>query len=105
MSSRLDDSIEAASEIGMRFHAARGAMSVGESKGGLPPDSVVEDERSILKDMQRLAQTYHDPSECSMCRDRIGTMFALLGEPRFDARQCCSGAAAWRVTAHPSCRE
>ncbi len=66
--SRLDDSIEAAQEIGMRFHAARGAMSVGESAGGLPPDSVVEDERSILKDMQRLAETYHDASECSMCR-------------------------------------
>jgi 8-oxoguanine deaminase len=66
--SRLDDSIEAAVEIGMRFHAARGAMSVGESAGGLPPDSVVESERSILKDMQRLAETYHDASECSMCR-------------------------------------
>jgi 8-oxoguanine deaminase len=66
--SRLDDSIEAAQEIGMRFHAARGAMSVGESAGGLPPDSLVEDERAILKDMQRLAETYNDPAACGMCR-------------------------------------
>ena len=66
--SRLDDCIEAAQDIGMRFHAARGAMSVGESAGGLPPDSVVENEPSILRDMQRLAESYHDPSDCSMCR-------------------------------------
>jgi 8-oxoguanine deaminase len=65
---RLDDAIEAAQAIEMRFHAARGAMSVGESAGGLPPDSVVEDERSILKDMQRVVETYHDASACSMCR-------------------------------------
>jgi cytosine/adenosine deaminase-related metal-dependent hydrolase len=65
---RLDDSIEAGGAMGMRFHAARGAMSVGESMGGLPPDSVVEDERAILKDMERVVSAYHDPTERSMCR-------------------------------------
>jgi cytosine/adenosine deaminase-related metal-dependent hydrolase len=65
---RLDDSISAAREVGMRFHASRGAMSVGESQGGLPPDRVVEDEAAILKDMQRLIETYHDPSRYAMLR-------------------------------------
>ena len=63
---RLEDEIGAAQEMGMRFHAARGAMSLGESKGGLPPDSVVEDEASILKDTQRLIENYHDASRHSM---------------------------------------
>ncbi|MFN4293789.1 MAG: amidohydrolase family protein, partial [Thermoflexales bacterium] len=65
---RLDDSIEAAREVGMRFHASRGAMSVGESKGGLPPDSLVEDEDDILKDTQRLIEAYHDPARYAMLR-------------------------------------
>jgi len=65
---RLDDSIEAATKIGMRFHAARGAMSVGQSKGGLPPDCVVEDEQAILKDTQRLIETYHDAARHAMQR-------------------------------------
>ena len=66
--SRLDDSIEGATEIGMRFHASRGSMSIGESKGGLPPDYLVETEPEILKDTQRLIETFDDPSPGSMLR-------------------------------------
>jgi 8-oxoguanine deaminase len=65
---RLDDTIEAARAIGMRFHAARGAMSVGESQGGLPPDRVVEDEAAILADTQRLIERWHDPARHAMTR-------------------------------------
>jgi cytosine/adenosine deaminase-related metal-dependent hydrolase len=65
---RLDDSIEAAHEIGMRFHAARGSMSVGESAGGLPPDALVEREDAILADTQRLVETHHDAGRYAMLR-------------------------------------
>jgi 8-oxoguanine deaminase len=63
---RLNDSIAAAAEIGMRFVATRGSMSVGKSQGGLPPDRVVEKEDFILKDTQRLIEQYHDASHGSM---------------------------------------
>jgi 8-oxoguanine deaminase len=59
--SKLDDEIAAAQEIGLRIQASRGSMSLGQSQGGLPPDSVVDSEESILKDSQRLIQQYHDP--------------------------------------------
>lgn len=65
---RLDDEIRAAQEIGVRFHATRGSMSLGESKGGLPPDRVVEDEAFILKDTQRVIETYHDNQPYAMLR-------------------------------------
>lgn len=65
---RLEDEIEAAHEIGMRFHAARGAMSVGESAGGLPPDALVEDEKAILRDMRRVIEQHHDPTRYAMQR-------------------------------------
>ncbi|MEL6332934.1 MAG: 8-oxoguanine deaminase [Cyanobacteria bacterium J06626_26] len=64
----LDDEIRGIQEIGLRFHASRGSMSVGESQGGLPPDSLVEPEAAILKDSQRLIETYHDNSRHSMLR-------------------------------------
>ncbi|QGZ61396.1 8-oxoguanine deaminase [Paraburkholderia acidisoli] len=66
--SRLDDSIRAAQRIGMRFHASRGSMSVGQKDGGLPPDSVVEREDAILADTQRLIETYHDAGRYAMLR-------------------------------------
>ncbi|MDX2242567.1 MAG: 8-oxoguanine deaminase [Leptolyngbyaceae cyanobacterium bins.302] len=65
---RLDDEIDAMQAIGMRFHASRGSMSVGESLGGLPPDVVVEQEDDILKDCQRLIEQYHDSSPYAMLR-------------------------------------
>src|SRR5438132_1530136 len=62
----VDCQIEAARELGVRFHASRGSMSLGESKGGLPPDDCLEDEPFILKDSQRVIEKYHDASVGSM---------------------------------------
>ena len=64
----LDDQIRAVQEIGIRFHAVRGSMSLGKSKGGLPPDEAVEEEDDILADSQRLIETYHDPAPHAMLR-------------------------------------
>lgn len=65
---KLDDEIRALQDIGMRFHACRGSMSVGESQGGLPPDKLVEKEADILKDSQRLIGQYHDANRHAMLR-------------------------------------
>jgi cytosine/adenosine deaminase-related metal-dependent hydrolase len=64
----IDDEIRALADIGMRFHACRGSMSVGESQGGLPPDSLVEKEADILRDSQRLIERYHDHKRHAMLR-------------------------------------
>lgn len=65
---KLDDTIRAAQELGIRFQPCRGATSRGRSKGGLPPDSLVEDETEILKDMERVLDAYHDSSFGAMVR-------------------------------------
>ncbi|NBF41509.1 MAG: amidohydrolase family protein [Spirochaetes bacterium] len=65
---RVDDELEAVAEMGLRVHCSRGSMSVGESRGGLPPDSVVEDEDAILADTRRFIEEYHDDRNYAMTR-------------------------------------
>lgn len=95
----FDDQVQAAQEIGMRFHAARGSMSLGESAGGLPPDSVVEDEASILQDCRRVIEQYHDADPFSMLRVVVApcSPFSVTGDLM---RESAKLARAYDVTLH-----
>lgn len=97
--STIDDEIRAAQEIGLRFHAARGSMSLGESEGGLPPDRVTQREPDILKDCQRAIETYHDASRYSMLRIVLAPCSPFSVTPDL-MRETVEMARAYGVTLH-----
>ncbi len=80
--SKLDDEIEGARQVGLRLQASRGSMSLGQSQGGLPPDSVVDSEEAILKDSQRLIQRYHEAKPGAMVQIVLApcSPFSVTGE-------------------------
>jgi len=95
----LDSQIRAATDIGVRFHAARGSMSLGESEGGLPPDSVTEDEAFILKDSQRLIEQYNDLKPQAMIRVVLAPCSPFSVTPEL-MRESADLARAYGVRLH-----
>ena len=96
---RIDDTIEAARDVGMRFHACRGAMTVGESQGGLPPDSLVEREDDALRDMRRVVEAFHDPARFAMLRVACAPCSPFTVSPAF-MREAAALARAYGVGMH-----
>jgi cytosine/adenosine deaminase-related metal-dependent hydrolase len=97
---RLEDTIEAALTLGVRFHPTRGSMSLGESQGGLPPDSLVEQEANILADCRRLLETWHDPSPLSMLRIGIAPCSPFSVTPELMRQSARLARAGGLVCAH-----
>jgi 8-oxoguanine deaminase len=96
---RVDDQIAAAAEIGSRFHACRGSMSLGESKGGLPPDDCVEEESAILDDCHRVIETYNDDSRGAMTRVTLGPCSPFSVTPDL-LKETVKMARAYKVRMH-----
>ncbi len=97
--SRHDDEICAAQELGIRFHPTRGSMSLGESKGGLPPDRVTQDEETILQDTRRVIESFHDPAPYSMCRVGVAPCSPFSVTPEL-MRESAELARAYHVRLH-----
>jgi 8-oxoguanine deaminase len=96
---RLDDAIQAAAEAGVRFHATRGSMSVGRSRGGLPPDELVEDEGTILADCRRVVEAHHDPAPLAMTRVGVAPC-SPFSVSRDLMREAAALARAYGVSLH-----
>jgi cytosine/adenosine deaminase-related metal-dependent hydrolase len=97
--SRLDDEVEAAGPIGLRLHASRGSMSLGESRGGLPPDSVVESDVDILADSRRVIEAYHQAGPGAMIRIVIAPCSPFSVTPAL-MRESAALARAYHVRLH-----
>jgi cytosine/adenosine deaminase-related metal-dependent hydrolase len=97
----LDEEICALQELGMRFHASRGSMSVGESQGGLPPDALCEAESDILKDSQRLIERYHDNARHAMTRMTLAPCSPFCASRR-RWRAVSRACACIRISRRPS---
>jgi 8-oxoguanine deaminase len=95
----IDDEIRAAQDLGVRFHASRGSMSLGRSKGGLPPDAVVEEAQAILRDTRRAIETYHDRERYAMLRVVVApcSPFSVTPELMRESREL---AQSYGVTCH-----
>lgn len=96
---RIDDQIQIAQEMGFRFHAGRGSMSLGQSKGGLPPDGLVEDESAILNDTQRAIDLYHDHQRYAMTRVVVAPCSPFSVSPDL-MRESIALARSAKVHAH-----
>jgi cytosine/adenosine deaminase-related metal-dependent hydrolase len=95
----LETEIEVAAQLGLRFHPCRGAMDLGQSKGGLPPDRVVEDRDRILSESEQAIRRFHDPAPGSMLRIAIGPCSPFSVSPEL-MRECAALARRYGVRLH-----